>query len=99
MPARPAPLTAPLPAPAARYEDPVPVAPAATGTDGSWSPVPVPPPVYVGKPAAPSRPPRVLDLTRPGEWAATLEDAGLDLLDEGPELEDILDRRRVSGGW
>lgn len=99
MPARPAPLTAPLPAPAARYEDPVPVVAAATGTDDSWSPVPVPPPVYVGKPQAPSRPPRVLDLTRPGEWTATLEDAGLDILDEGPELDDILERRRVSGGW
>lgn len=98
MPARPAPLAAPLPAPAARYEDPVPVV-AATGTDDSWSPVPVPPPVYVGKPAAPARPPRVLDLTRPGEWTATLDDAGLDILDEGPELEDILERRRVSGGW
>ena len=102
MPAPPAPLTAPLPAPAARYEDPAPVvapAAAATGTDDGWSPVPVPPPVYVGKPVAPSRPPRVLDLTRPGEWAATLEDAGLDILDEGPELDDILERRRVSGGW
>ena len=99
MPTRPAPLTAPLPAPAARYEDPVPVVAAATGTDDSWSPVPVPPPVYVGKPQAPSRPPRVLDLTRPGEWTATLEDAGLDILDEGPELDDILERRRVSGGW
>lgn len=97
MPARPAPLTAPLPAPAARYDD-APLPAAATGTD-SWSPVPVPPPVYVGKPVAPARPPRVLDLTRPGEWAATLDDAGLDILDEGPELEEILDRRRVSGGW
>jgi hypothetical protein len=95
MPARPAPLTAPLPAPAARYDD----ASAATGTDGSWSPVPVPPPTYVGKPAAPPRPPRVLDLTKPGEWSAALEDVGLDLLDEGPEIEDILDRRRAANGW
>lgn len=98
MPVRPAPLTAPLPAPAARYDDAAPAV-AATGTDGSWSPVPVPPPVYVGKPVAPARPPRVLDLTKPGEWTATLEDVGLAILDEGPDLDEILDRRRVSGGW
>lgn len=101
MPARPAPLTAPLPAPAARYEDrPMPAA--ATGTEGSsWSPVPVPPPTYVGKPVAPKREPRVLDLTKPGQWTATLEgeDAGLEILDDGPELDDILDRRRAAGGW
>lgn len=98
MPARPAPLSSPLPAPAARYEDkPI----AATGTDGSWSPVPVPPPTYVGKSVAPRREPRVLDLTKPGQWTAALEgeDAGLDILEDGPELEDILTRRRASGGW
>jgi hypothetical protein len=93
MPRRPEPLGITLPAPAARYDE------ATVTVDTSWSPVPVPPPVYVGKPAAPSRPPRVLDLTKPGEWSATLEDSGLDILDEGPELEEILDRRRVSGGW
>ncbi|HUR14654.1 MAG TPA: hypothetical protein VM097_09220 [Mycobacteriales bacterium] len=93
MPRRPDALGITLPAPAARYDD------AAVAVDSSWSPVPVPPPTYVGKPVAPSRPPRVLDLTKPGEWAATLEDSGLDILDEGPELEDILERRRVSGGW
>ncbi len=61
MPARPAPLTMPLPAPAARYDDkPL----AATGTSGeAWSPVPVPIPTYVGKATAPKRSPRVLDLT------------------------------------
>jgi hypothetical protein len=98
MPARPAPLTTPLPAPAARYED---KSLAATGTSGqSWSPVPVPPPTYVGKATAPKRSPRVLDLTHPGEWSTALEaDSGLDILDEGPELEDILTRRRASGGW
>ena len=94
MPRRPEPLTAALPAPAARYDDAAVVA-----VDTSWSPVPVPPPTYVGKAVAPSRPPRVLDLTKPGEWTATLEDSGLDILDEGPELEEILERRRVSGGW
>ena len=93
MPRRPEPLGITLPAPAARYDE------AVVAVDTSWSPVPVPPPVYVGKPVAPSRPPRVLDLTKPGEWSATLEDAGLDILDEGPELEEILERRRVSGGW
>jgi hypothetical protein len=93
-PRRPDALGITLPAPAARYDDAAPVA-----VDNSWSPVPVPPPTYVGKPVAPSRPPRVLDLTKPGEWAATLEDSGLDILDDGPELEEILERRRVSGGW
>lgn len=97
MPRRPEPLGITLPAPAARYDDATVAVSAAVDT--SWMPVPVPVPTYVGKPAAPSRPPRVLDLTKPGEWAATLEDQGLDILDDGPELEDILDRRRVSGGW
>lgn len=100
MPARPAPLSQPLPAPAARYEDrPVPAA--ATGTDGSWSPVPVPPPTYVGKAMAPKPKPRVLDLTKPGAWTSALEgeDAGLGILDDGPELEEILDRRRAVNGW
>jgi hypothetical protein len=103
MPAKPAPLTMPLPAPAARYEDrPVlPAAVAATGTDGSWSPVPVPPPTYVGKAIAPKRQPRVLDLTKPGAWTATLEgeDAGLDILEDDAELEDIIERRRAVNGW
>ena len=99
MPARPAPLTAPLPAPAARHDEPVP------GSLGeAWSPVPVPVPTYVTKPVAPQRRPRVLDLTKPGEWSATL-DAGLDILD-GPigraldddgELDSILERRRAVG--
>jgi hypothetical protein len=94
MPRRPDPLTISLPAPAARYDEATVVA------DDSWEPVPVPPPTYVGKPKAPSRPPRVLDLTKPGEWSATLEDAGLDILeDEGPELEDIIERRRAANGW
>jgi hypothetical protein len=100
MPARPAPLTQPLPAPAARYED-KPLPAAATGADGTWSPVPVPPPTYVGKAVAPKREPRVVDLTRPGQWTAALEadDAGLAILDEGPELDDILERRRAVNGW
>jgi hypothetical protein len=95
MPRRPDPLTITLPAPAARYDE------GAVAVDTSWEPVPVPPPTYVGKPKAPSRPPRVLDLTKPGEWSATLEDAGLDIFeeDDGPELEDIIERRRAANGW
>lgn len=99
MPARPAPLSQPLPAPAARYEDKP--APAAAAASADWSPVPVPPPVYVGKAVAPKRPPRVLDLTKPGHWTATLEDddAGLDILDDGSELDEIIERRRAVNGW
>ncbi|MDT7547046.1 MAG: hypothetical protein QOE99_3156 [Actinomycetota bacterium] len=94
MPARPEPLTAPLPAPAARYEDPHPVG-------DTWSPTAFPVPTYVTAPVAPPRPPRVLDLTRPGEWSAALEaeDAGLSIFDEDDELDGILDRRRASGDY
>jgi hypothetical protein len=94
MPGRPQPLTAPLPAPAARYEDPHPVSP-------TWDSPAFPVPTYVTAPIAPPRPPRVLDLTRPGEWSAALEaeDAGLAILDDEDELDDILDRRRASGDW
>lgn len=103
MPARPAPLTQPLPIPAARYEDKPLVAAAAPAAPGGapWSPVPVPPPMYVGKAAAPRRLPRVLDLTKPGEWTAALEgdDSGADWAEDGRDLEDILDRRRTANGW
>lgn len=104
MPSRPAPLTAPLPIPAARYEDkpavPVPAPAATVGAGAPWSPVPVPPPTYVGKATAPKRPPRVLDLTKPGEWTAALEgdDHEIDLTD-GSELDEILDRRRAVNDW
>ncbi|MCW2606088.1 MAG: putative rane protein [Frankiales bacterium] len=88
MPARPV-------APALRYEDPLPLA---AGDDDGWSPVPVPPPVYVGKPVAPRRPPRVLDLTEPGRWSDAVT-AG-ELGDEPDlELDDILDGRRAVGDW
>jgi hypothetical protein len=94
MPARPMPLGVPLPAPAARYEDPQPV-------PSTWDAVEFPVPTYVNAPMAPPRPPRVLDLTRPGEWsaAAEAEDVGLSILDEDDELDDILDGRRASGDW
>jgi hypothetical protein len=99
MPARPAPLTAPLPAAAVRYEDPQPMA--ATAVASTWDAVEFPVPTYVNKPVAPPRPPRVLDLTRPGEWSAAMEseDVGLSILDEDDELDDILDGRRASGDW
>jgi hypothetical protein len=99
MPARPAPLTAALPAPAARYEDPQPVA--ASSEPGTWDRVAFPVPTYVNAPVAPPRPTRVVDLTRPGEWsaAAEAEDVGLSILDEDDELDDILDGRRASGDW
>jgi hypothetical protein len=98
MPARPAPLSAPLPAAAVRYEDPQPVTASSTST---WDAVAFPVPTYVNKPVAPPRPPRVLDLTRPGEWSAAMEsdDVGLSILDEDDELDDILDGRRASGDW
>ena len=94
MPGRAMPLTAPLPAPAARYEDPQPVA-------ATWDSVAFPVPTYVNAPVAPMRPPRVLDLTRPGEWSAAVEgeDVGLSILEEDDELDDILDGRRASGDW
>lgn len=94
MPARPQPLTAPLPAPAARYEDPQPAAPAST-----WSPTAFPVPTYVTAPVAPPRPPRVLDLTRPGEWSAALEAGEPVAPQDEDELDDILDTRRASGDW
>ena len=98
MPGRPQPLTAPLPAPAARYDEPHPVAPAAAGT---WDSPAFPVPTYVTAPVAPPRPPRVLDLTRPGEWSAGLglDETDLPIVDDGDELEEILERRRASGDW
>lgn len=98
MPVRPAPLTAPLPAPGVRYDEPVP-ARGASGAD--WEPVPVPLPTYVGKEVAPARPRRVLDLTRPGEWTAGLDltDAVLEDVADGKDLDVILERRRAVGGW
>ena len=97
MPPRPVPLSAPLPVPAARYEDPQPLAPT-----GTWNAPSFPVPTYVTAPVAPPRPTRVVDLTQPGKWSEG-EDAGLSILDEHDELDDILDRqsppRRASGDW
>jgi hypothetical protein len=91
MPARPLPLAAP----AARYDEP----PAARGAQGeAWSPVPVPTPTYLSAPTAPRR---VVDLTRPGAYADGLADAEreLGIVDEGPELDEILERRRAVNDW
>jgi hypothetical protein len=96
LPARPAPLAVPLPASASRYDEPV---PAAVG--GAWNPVPVPVPTYVTAPLAPSRPPTVLDLTRPGRYSDALREAEqrLGIVDDGPQLDDILERRRAVNEW
>ena len=104
LPARPAPAYVPLPAEeplpatAQRYDDPAPI-PAAVG--GAWDPVPVPVPTYVNAPMAPPRVPRVVDLTSPGRYSDALRDAEerLGIVDHGPELDDILDRRRAVNGW
>jgi hypothetical protein len=98
LPARPAPLDVPLPAGAKRYDEPVPV-PAAVG--GAWAPVPVPVPTYVTAPAAPARPPTVLDLTKPGRYSEALREAEqrLGIRDDGPALDDILERRRAVNDW
>ena len=100
MPARPAPPAAPLPAPAARYED----LPPARGAQGeAWSPVPVPAPTYLSAPTAPRR---VVDLTKPGAYADAQAGDGLadaerelGIVDEGPELDEILERRRAVNDW
>lgn len=78
---------------------PAPLAAPVRGAVGEpWAPLPVPLPGYVTAPTAPRR---VLDLTRPGEWsdgvAAAERELGID--DQGPELEQILDRRRAAGDW
>ncbi len=85
----------PLGVPAARYEDPAP-APARGAQGDPWSPVPVPVPTYVNAPVAPRS---VLDLTRPGAYADGLAEAerALGIEDSGPELDEILDRRRAVG--
>lgn len=57
---------------------------------GEWSPVPVPPPVYLGKPIAPPRASRALDL-----GAGDHRSAG----EVDDELDDILEGRRAVGGW
>ncbi len=91
MPARPQPLAGT----AARYDE----LPAARGAQGeAWSPVPVPMPTYLTAPTAPRR---VVDLTTPGAYSDGLADAEreLGIVDEGPELDEILERRRAVNDW
>lgn len=83
MPAR-----VPAAVPAARYDE-------VRGAQGeAWSPVPVPTPTYLSAPTAPRR---VVDLTTPGAYSDGLAEAERDLgiVDEGPELDEILERRRA----
>lgn len=78
----------PLAAPAARYDE-------VRGAQGEvWSPVPVPAPTYLSAPTAPRR---VVDLKTPGAYADGLAEAEreLGIVDEGPELDEILERRRA----
>jgi hypothetical protein len=99
LPSRPlpAPLAGdavqPTAASAGRYEGPAPV-PAAIGS--AWQPVPVPVPTYVSAPMAPPGPARVAD----ARYSEALREAEqrIGILDDGPELDDILDRRRAVGG-
>ena len=67
-------------------------APARGAVGAPWSPVPVPVPTYVTAPVAP-RPPAARD--------EQLHDAERDLgiVDEGPQLDQILERRRAVNEW
>ena len=92
MPRRELPVVAEVPA------DLLIPAPVRGAVGQPWAPVPVPLPGYV---TAAKVPRRVLDLTRPGEWsdgvAAAERELGID--DQGPALEEILERRRAAGDW
>ena len=72
--------------------------PAARGAVGeAWSPVPVPTPTYLTAPTAP-RP--VMDLTRAGANDELAEaERELGIVDEGPQLDEILERRRAVNDW
>ena len=94
MPPRPAPLEVTgleVVVPAARTEELLP----ARGAQGeAWSPVPVPAPTYLSAPVVP-RP------AAPAAHADGLADAEreLGIVDEGPQLDEILDRRRAVNEW
>jgi hypothetical protein len=84
MPKRPEPLAVP----AARVEE----LPPARGAQGeAWSPVPVPAPTYLSAPVVP----------RPAASPDGLADAEreLGIVDDGPQLDEILDRRRAVNDW
>jgi hypothetical protein len=96
MPPRPLPLGATVPAQAVPAQE---VAVAVRGAQGeAWSPVPVPTPTYLTAPTAPRR---VVDLTRAGAYADGLVAAEREvgIVDEGPQLDEILDRRRAVNDW
>ena len=90
MPPRSTPLDAPVAVPAARAE----LAPARGAQGESWSPVPVPAPTYLSAPVVP-RP------AEPAAHADGLADAEreLGIVDDGPQLDEILDRRRAVNEW
>ena len=95
MPPRPLPLAAPVAEPAVVPEE----LPAARGAQGeAWSPVPVPAPTYLSAPTAPRA---TVDLTRPGAYSDGVADAEreLGIVDEGPQLDEILERRRAVNDW
>ena len=91
MPPRPAPLAAP----AARADE---LPPARGAVGKAWSPVPVPVPTYLSAPVVPRRVP---DLTTAGACTDGVADAERDLgiVDGGPELDEILERRRAVNDW
>ncbi|CAN5332157.1 hypothetical protein BH24ACT10_BH24ACT10_15230 [soil metagenome] len=74
---------------------------AVRGAQGeAWSPVPVPTPTYLTAPTAPAAPRRVVDLTRAGAYAEGLPtDLEVGIVDEGPQLDESLDRRRAVNDW
>lgn len=82
---------------AARYDDPLPVAPAAA-LGSAWNPVPVPVPTYVTAPVAPPRAQRIVDLTRPGDWSAPPVEAEHPVGGE-QAADDLGERRRAVNDW
>ena len=72
--------------------------PSSPGLGQPWSPVPVPPPVYVGAPVAPSR--RTADLSHPGPSTDQAQyEHLLGTVDEAPDLDEVVERRRAVNEW
>jgi hypothetical protein len=84
--------------PAARHDDPLPVA--SPGLGAPWSPVPVPPPIYASAPVAP-RSPRTVDLTRPGAYSdAVSTGEPLPGMEPAPPRQDgAVEPRRAVNDW
>ena len=87
----------PLEVPPHRVEDEPAAVPVAAGA--SWQPVPVPLPTYVAKNRAVAPRPRTSEPVEPGAWAAALQQDDAVLVEDGEEIDAILDRRRAVGGW